>query len=148
MEKYHILDLWGDSSSLCLRSKNACRVFYTAGVLECCRKMEYSEKSNQLVTMLMLRTQCQRYRLYVHILYKQYFRWKTATWNNCGNLAIFMFEKFIRKKLSKIHLRKPLLGYSKSGRLLLPPFLLYEQMTLTLTLSFVWTNPCSLHPCN
>lgn len=146
MQKNHVLDLWGDSSPLCLRTRNACKVFYAAGVLKCYNKMEYSEKSSQLVTMLMLRTQCQRSRLYAHILCKQYFRWKTATRYNCGNLATFMFENFIRKKLSKIYLSKPLFGYSKSRRLLLLPFFLYKQMTLTL--SFVWTNPCSLHPCN
>lgn len=125
-------------------TRNACKVFYATGVLKCYNKMEYSEKSSQLFTMLMLRTQCQRSRLYVHILCKQYFRWKTATWYNCGNLTTFMFEKFIRKKLSKMYLSKPLLGYSKSRRLLLPPFFLYKQMTLTLY--FVWKKSLQSSP--
>lgn len=91
-------------------------------VLESRRNMESSEKSNQLVTMLMLRTEWQRNKLNMHELCKQYFRWKASAWRNPGNLAAFIFEKFSRKKPSKVYLSKPLLGYRKTGRLLLPPF--------------------------
>lgn len=91
-------------------------------VLESCRNMKSSEESNCFVTMLMLRTEWQRNKLNMHKLCKQYLRWKASAWRNPGNLAAFIFEKLSRKKPSKIHPSRPLIGYRITGRLFLPPF--------------------------
>lgn len=91
-------------------------------VLESCRNMKSSEESNWFVTMLMLRTEWQRNKLNMHKLCKQYLRWKASAWRNPGNLAAFIFEKLSRKKPSRIHPSRPLIGYRITGRLFLPPF--------------------------
>lgn len=101
--------------------------FRAAGLLEICRKIESPEKKgNQLVTMLMLQTKCQRNKLYIH---------KRCN-HSCeilvpeGTLEIWLLpclknSKFRAKKPSRMQLIRSLLG-----RLLLLPFALYDQITI------------------
>jgi len=89
------------------------------GVLESCRNMWSSEKSNWLVTMLMLRTEWQRNRLNMHKPCKQYFRWKLLSE---GTLKVWLLSSLKNSsERSPLYLSKPLLGYRTRG-LLLPPF--------------------------